>query len=163
QGARAPQSELRPIVGRESELGEIRRHLAKSGSRVLFISGEPGIGKTRLLEETAGLAAASGWRVVQGGCQRRSPAPYSPLIGALARSIQELPSRERAVALRGADWLGRLLPELAFQAGGPNYLDGPTDPLPVRLTPEQERRLLFAGVARYLRAVAGSAGTLLIL
>ena len=49
----------------------------------------------------------------------------------------------------------RLLPELA---------DGPIDPLPaLDLAPEQERRLLFGAVARYLANVAGPAGTLLVL
>jgi predicted ATPase len=51
--------------------------------------------------------------------------------------------------------LVRLLPELA---------DGPIEPLPAwTVPPEQERRLLFAAVARLLGNVAGPAGTLLVL
>jgi tetratricopeptide (TPR) repeat protein len=51
--------------------------------------------------------------------------------------------------------LVRLLPELAA---------GPIEPLPSwTLSPEQERRLMFAAVRRFLANVAGAAGTLLAL
>lgn len=59
------------------------------------------------------------------------------------------------VALEGCAWLVRLLPELAEQA---------LVPLPHwTLPPEQERRLMFAAVKRYLANVAGPRGTLLVL
>jgi tetratricopeptide (TPR) repeat protein len=58
-------------------------------------------------------------------------------------------------ALRGSAWLVRLLPELA---------DMPVEPLPAwQVAPEQERRLMFKAVARFLTNVAGPAGTLLVL
>ena len=50
----------RPLAGRERELAELRRHLAGLGPPVLLFAGEPGIGKTRLLEEAASRAAGSG-------------------------------------------------------------------------------------------------------
>jgi predicted ATPase len=57
--------------------------------------------------------------------------------------------------LQGCAWLGRLLPELAEQA---------LTPAPGwKLPREQEQRLLFASVGRYLANVAGPSGTLVIL
>jgi len=47
------------LDGRTREVGEIRRHLGGLGPPVLMLSGEPGIGKTRLLEEAAARAAES--------------------------------------------------------------------------------------------------------
>jgi hypothetical protein len=49
--------------------------------------------------------------------------------------------------LKGCAWLVRLLPELA---------EGPVEALPPwTLTPEQERRLLFKAVGRFLANLAG--------
>ena len=161
-GAREPKPG-QPI-GRARELAEIHHHLAGLGPRVLLLAGEPGIGKTRLLEEAAIRATESGWRVIQGSCQRRAQDPYAPLTAALARSIQELPVRDRMAALQGSGWLGLLLPELtAAVDGGADRHEGTVGWPETNRAPEQERRLLFAAVARYLRAVAGAAGTLLVL
>src|SRR5919204_1377610 len=48
QPASAPRS---PFVGRAREVALLERHLAGEGSAVLLLGGEPGIGKTRLLQE----------------------------------------------------------------------------------------------------------------
>ena len=52
-----------PFVGRAGELAALTTDLdAAVGGRggVVLVAGEPGIGKTRLAEETAALAAARG-------------------------------------------------------------------------------------------------------
>ena len=56
---------------------------------MLFLPGEPGIGKTRLLREAAELARVGGWAVLEGGCHRSSgQEPYAPMLTALERRIQ---------------------------------------------------------------------------
>ena len=70
-----PGSAAQQLVGRDQEIAEIRRRLAGSGPPVLLFAGEPGIGKTRLLDEAAARAAQTGWRVMRGGCQRRAADP----------------------------------------------------------------------------------------
>ncbi len=151
---------LAPLVGREDELTLLQRFLAgedapAAGARVLLLAGEPGIGKTRLLQAAAQQAVPRGWCVLFSGCQRRGGGdPYAPLLEALAHHIALQPPRGLGAALAGCAWLVRLLPELA----------GVLEPLPTAtLAPEQERRLMHAAVARYLANVAGPAGTLLIL
>jgi DNA-binding winged helix-turn-helix (wHTH) protein/predicted ATPase len=91
-----------PIVGREPALGELSAALARAlgGTRqVVFVTGEPGIGKTALVQSfAAGLADRDLPRVTWGECVERYGAgePYQPLLDALARLLR--PSGEHLVA-----------------------------------------------------------------
>ncbi len=144
-----------PFVGRAQELALLDQLLA-DGPLVLLVAGEPGIGKSRLLQVGIQRAQAQGWTVLPGGCHRRSgQEPYAPLLGALADFLRRQPPAEQRRQLQGCSWLVRLLPELA-ETGA---LSRPPWTLPA----EQERRLMFAAVAQYLANVAGPAGTLLVL
>jgi ATP/maltotriose-dependent transcriptional regulator MalT len=84
----------------------------------VFIGGEAGVGKTRLVAEFERLARSRGARVLAGGCvdMGGSELPYAPLLGALRGLVRETEPRllERLVGAGGGE-LGRLLPEL--QAG----------------------------------------------
>ena len=142
------------LVGRTAEMTGIRRHLAGLGPPVLVFAAEPGMGKTRLLEEATSRAAHSGWAIARGTCQRRPLDPYAPLTGALTDVLERMPDQDRAKTVAQAGQLGLLLPELASASSG-------WARVPVQ--PEQQRRLLFSSAAHCLRAAAGQAGTLLIL
>jgi DNA-binding SARP family transcriptional activator len=76
------------FVGRVSELAELDRALdqALAGrGRLVLVAGEPGIGKSRLIDELAGRARARGARVLAGRCWQAGGAPaYWPWIRALA-------------------------------------------------------------------------------
>ncbi len=145
-----------PLVGRGRELEALERHLACEGPPALLLAGEPGIGKSRLLQEAAERAGRSGWTVLAGGCHRRGGQdPYAPLLPALERYIRNQTAAQLRTDLRGCAWLVRLLPELT---------GGPIEPLPDwTLSPEQERRLMVAAVVRFLVNVAGPSGTLMVL
>jgi predicted ATPase/DNA-binding XRE family transcriptional regulator len=145
-----------PLVGRARDLAALDRYLGGDGSPLLLFSGEPGIGKSRLLREAAVRAAGHDLRVLAGGCQRRGgQEPFAPLLDALEGHIRRRAPAQLRADLQGCAWLVRVLPELA---------DGPIEPLPSWTpAPEQERRLITRAVARFLANVAGSAGTLLIL
>jgi transcriptional regulator with XRE-family HTH domain/tetratricopeptide (TPR) repeat protein len=147
------------LVGRARELALIEGHLAVDRDDeppLLLLAGEPGIGKSRLLAETVQRAQEAGWRVLAGGCVRSSgQAPYEPFVTLLARALAATPSAHQRLDLTGCAWLARLLPELA---------DTGAVPAPEwRLPPEQERRLVFGAVARYLSNIAGPAGVMLLL
>lgn len=149
-------SALPPLAGRTRESAALDQHLAGGGPPVLLLVGEPGIGKTRLLQEAALRARAGGWCVISGGCYRRAgQEPYAPLMEALQSYIRLLPAAQLRTALQRCAWLVRLLPELMDAADMPE----PS----VTLPPEQERRLMFGAVGRFLANVAGPAGTLLVL
>src|SRR5439155_2972542 len=132
-----------PLVGRQGELDLLECHLAGEGPPLLLLAGEPGIGKTRLLQEGAQRAVAQGLAALTGGCGRRGgQEPYAPLLDALERYIRGQDPLALRRDLQGCPWLVRLLPELG---------EGPIPPLaPQSLPPEQERRLLFGAVRRFL-------------
>jgi predicted ATPase len=67
-----------PFVGREAELGSLRSafddaHAARS--RIVLLSGEPGIGKTRTALEAVGEAQRGGMHVLRGHCREGEARP----------------------------------------------------------------------------------------
>ena len=83
------------VVGREAELSALRSALAAAlggAGGLVFVSGEPGIGKSRLARETAAEARVQGAAVVTG---RAVPAggsvPYRPLTEALLQALRDRP------------------------------------------------------------------------
>jgi predicted ATPase/class 3 adenylate cyclase len=81
--ATAP-SASRPFVGRTRELHELRAAFDEADSgrgSLVLVTGEPGIGKTRLMQEFSGTAPDRGWHVVVGRCWEEGGAPpYWPWI-----------------------------------------------------------------------------------
>lgn len=154
--ATAPRLGGAPFVGRARELALADRHLADIGPVLLVVAGEPGIGKSRLLGEAAVRAAARGWRVLEGGCQRPGgQEPYAPIVGALKRHLAGRPADAARKDLDGCRWLVRMLPELTgtVEEGAATWM----------LAADQERRLMFDAVIRFLGNVAGPSGTMVIL
>jgi predicted ATPase len=74
-------------VGREAEFGELVAALddAREGrGLVFFLTGEPGIGKTRLMQELTRIARERGFQVAAGRCWEEGGAPaYWPWIQAV--------------------------------------------------------------------------------
>jgi ABC-type oligopeptide transport system substrate-binding subunit/serine/threonine protein kinase len=69
------------MVGRERELQEARARWARAVSgqgQTLLISGEPGIGKTRLVRSLATQVRVSRGRVLEGACYAEGGMPYGP-------------------------------------------------------------------------------------
>ncbi|HXI96750.1 MAG TPA: ATPase, T2SS/T4P/T4SS family, partial [Candidatus Acidoferrum sp.] len=88
------------FVGRDQERVDIRMLLdrATTGSGgLLFITGPPGIGASRLASEVAVEATGKGWLVLSGRCMEHDGAPYAPfrevlataVAGGTAKSLQE--------------------------------------------------------------------------
>ena len=74
-------------MGRDSEravLVDLLRQIVDGEGGVALVAGEPGIGKTRLVEDVAGTARGMGLRVVWGRCREGEGAPpYWPWIQVL--------------------------------------------------------------------------------
>jgi len=70
------------MVGRGRELSEVQRlwrRAAAGQGQVLLISGEPGIGKSRLARELSARAEVSGGRTLLAACYAEGSAPYAPV------------------------------------------------------------------------------------
>jgi tetratricopeptide (TPR) repeat protein/predicted regulator of Ras-like GTPase activity (Roadblock/LC7/MglB family) len=82
-----PQLDSQPeIIGREEELRKLRENLRKASEGqggTLFILGEAGVGKTRLLEEIKSEARFKGFRILSGNSLHESLTPYMPFLEAL--------------------------------------------------------------------------------
>jgi AAA ATPase-like protein len=92
------------LIGRTTELTSLRALLeqVKGGQgQVVVLSGEAGIGKSRLMTETRALALAEGFRVLQGSCfPTDRNCPYAPLLD-LLRSFLTTDARTRIIAELG--------------------------------------------------------------
>jgi len=75
-----------PLVGRKEEILRLTEQLvsveAGKGARVALISGEAGIGKTRLATEFLNIAKEHGFKVLSGKCLQGSIVPYLPIFEA---------------------------------------------------------------------------------
>ena len=85
------------LIGRDAELDEITSFLGiggTSGQRAVLLSGDAGVGKTRLLTELRDVAFAEGWRVVAGHCLDfgDSALPYLPFSEVLGRLANDVPT-----------------------------------------------------------------------
>jgi tetratricopeptide (TPR) repeat protein len=143
-------------VGRERELADAaalwRKAVAGEGG-VLLISGEPGIGKTRLVQEIATRAEVSGGRVLAGECFAEGGAPYTPVAQIIRAALTDglnlnLPD------LVVADLI-TIAPDLRTR-----YPDVPPNP---PLDPAAEQQRLFESVVAFCNAVTDQAPLLLFL
>jgi DNA-binding CsgD family transcriptional regulator len=83
------------VIGREAELAALDAALAAAlggGGGLAFLTGEPGIGKSRLAKELAVTARGRGARVITGrGVPGSSSTPYRPLAEALLQALRDRP------------------------------------------------------------------------
>ncbi len=106
-----------PLVGRRAELQAFDRAVtavSTGTSGVLLLSGEPGIGKTRLCHELASRAAARGAVVAWGHCFEGAATPFWPWVQVL-RVVMGASAAGSPAAWESSA-LGQLLPELEVEA-----------------------------------------------
>jgi DNA-binding SARP family transcriptional activator len=135
-----------PLVGREPErarLGALWRAADGGRAQLALVTGEPGIGKSRLVEELRSWCAHGGALTAEARAYAAEGAvAYGPVVAWL-RSDGIAP-RLRRMERAHATELARLLPELETELAG---LARP-EPLPEA----EQRGRLFAAVARALLA-----------
>jgi DNA-binding SARP family transcriptional activator len=148
------------LVGRARELGGLVSDLEDAfagGGRLVFVAGEPGIGKSRLAEELSAHARSRDALVLVGRCWEAGGAPaYWPWVQSLrvyARSVDPVELRERLGV--GASDLVPLLPELRSLFPDLEEPDAPDS--------EGARFRLFEAVAGLLKSVARDRPVVLIL
>ncbi len=146
-----------PLVGRDAELDELALLLSRpdeggaAAPGAVLLSGDAGVGKTRLLAEVRDRLTTDGWRVVAGHCLDLgdSALPYLPFSEILGRLATDLPEVVDAVAADHPT-LARLQPgrrTLAGEAGEGEAVD---------------RSALFEGVHAVLVAAAAERPLLVV-
>jgi len=153
----------RTLVGRDAELAEVASLLgvrpspAAAGtpageSTAVLLSGDAGVGKTRLLTELRDVAFTEGWQVIAGHCLDfgDSALPYLPFSEVLGRMAADQPATVDEVASRHPA-LARLQPGRRMM--GNEREDGSA----------LDRSDLFAAVHALLEAAAESAPLLLVI
>lgn len=149
------------LVGRERDLATLLSGLddaASSRGRLFLISGEPGVGKTRLADEVAAAAEAKGMTLLIGHCSEHDEAvAYLPFVEILENFVGRTQDPELLRAALGDEGreLARLLPKLK------NIL--PDLPPPLDLPPAQARRHLFNCFFDFAARIASQQPTLMIL
>ena len=140
------------IVGREGELDAVDAALddARSGNgSVLIVSGEAGIGKSRLAHEAAERARTAGMRVLAGrAVPTGTPVPYRPFAEAMQSGLRDAAAVHESSLDPYRRALGRLLPEVEPEPSSEQDLS----PL-----------VLMEGILRLLAVTAGGTGLLLVL
>src|SRR6266699_2260585 len=159
-GSLSSSSRILPLVGRLREVTlvmDVYDVARDESARVALMTGEPGIGKTRLLDEVALRAARDGAVVLRGGnSEAEGMPPYLPFLEALGQSIQITPLdylREQVAA--APQVLASLFPELIVRLGDLG--------VPSASPPEQARLRLYEAIGAFLEAIGTPHGLVLIL
>lgn len=147
------------FVGRGHELAIIEdaAERVRAGSRLLVvISGEPGLGKTRLAIESVKRAAAAGDAVLVGRATEELLTPYQPFVEAINHLATQVPP-DRLTALIPAfgGELAKLVPALSRRL--------PNLPAAIVGNPDGERYRLFDAVAAMFARLSRDAPIVLLL
>jgi DNA-binding CsgD family transcriptional regulator len=141
-------------IGRRKELAVVSDRLQRSAPGVILVSGDPGIGKSRLTSDAAAEAVRLGHRVVRGHCfESDAGLPFAPVRDVL-RSLLAMRSPTDIAALAGpyAASLAPILPDIAGGIGLASAM--------VRL--DLEKRVLFDALDNVFAGLAASAPLLVV-
>jgi len=140
-----------PFVGRQRELAQLVRQLdeAERGRcSIVLLTGEPGIGKTRLAEELCATAEERGAIVHWGECFEGEGAPaFWPWVQVLRAWVRsQSPSALQSTLGLEASDVAQIVPELRSRM--------PDVPEPASLPPTQARFRLFDSIVTVLQRMA---------
>jgi class 3 adenylate cyclase/tetratricopeptide (TPR) repeat protein len=147
------------FVGRVAErecLAELFHQARKGSRRLALISGEPGIGKTRLSTRTALDSRSEGAVVLYGRCDDELAVPYGLWVEALTHYVEYAPEKTlRAHVERHGGELVRLVASLKDRL--------PDISAPRETDPDTERYLLWGAVVGLLQEASQEEPLVLVL
>ena len=141
------------FIGRRQEMAVLSAALADAlagKGQLVMISGEPGIGKTRLVQQAAAHAASSGFQVLSGWCYEHGGAPpYWPFAQPIRHYIAAAYLHQlRSQIGTGGPEIAEIVPELREKL--------PDLGIPQAADPDQARFRLFDSVATFLKNASQS-------
>jgi len=140
-----------PWADRETELDTLCRSLegaSRGEGSIILLSGEAGIGKTRLFDEAMHRMQSLGLRPLKArGLPGDTSPPYSYWAEAAREYLRDLTPAllSKGVGEQAAD-IATLAPELAERLGNPTAPPG--------LNPDQERLRFYDGIVRFFENIA---------
>ncbi len=147
------------FVGRAAESARLRELFSQSSlgeCHLVLVSGEPGIGKTRLSTHAALEARSKGAVVLYGRSDEELTIPYGPWIEALTHYVEHGPEPVlRAHVERHGGELARLVPALTERLENV--------PPPRETDQDTERYLLWGAVVGLLREASAEEPIVLVL
>jgi len=164
-------SEQTALMGREAEIRVLRRRCSeveKGRPRTVFITGEPGIGKSRLAGEIEAFVRGRGWTAHRGACYSHtagSPfAPWVPVLNSLlgVGAVESIHGRTGKVVAA----IERLAPDLLETASLLNALLAlsiPEGDIVPSLDGEMRRQRLFDLVTGLLQAASAESPVTVLL
>ncbi len=151
-----------PLVGRERALRQLERVYSKvqlGRGGVVLISGEPGVGKSRLMQDFARLQSAGAGiharpLILAGaGYPDAQTMPYQPVVEALRPALSTLVGQPSGLSSStfvgqpsGLPAMSRLIPELRDLY--------PDLPAPTPAEPDQSRARLFEELCQFILGLA---------
>ncbi len=146
------------FVGRQAEMERLETVWAAVEAdrrQVVFVGGEPGVGKTRLVVEVGAALREHGATVLWGSCREEFNTPYRPFVAILEQALEQMPPEAlRDITPHAAAPLLRLTTAALLHwpsAAGLASDDGGS------------RAILFDAVLRVLVAAAEQEPTVLVL
>jgi tetratricopeptide (TPR) repeat protein/transcriptional regulator with XRE-family HTH domain len=135
-----------PLIAREEELGQILMTVGaveQGEGRLVILTGEPGVGKTRLAQEVTVHIGNRGFALATGRCyEPEQVVPYYPFLDALTGALTAAPRPLRAAASSRWPYLGWLLPDVVDAPDASQALG------------QDAQQLLFRSVTGFVKAVA---------
>jgi DNA-binding CsgD family transcriptional regulator len=156
--ATAPLRGVTPFVGRRAQVERLEAVWAAvedNRRQVVFVGGEPGVGKTRLVAEAASALQEHGAAILWGACREDFNTPHRPFVAILEQaldqappeSLREIPPEAAAPLLRLTAAAARHWPDAAEPTSGDS----------------ESRPVLFDAVLRVLLVVADQGPLVLVL
>ena len=146
-----------PTVGRDRVMEILREVLADTEAGMgclILVSGEAGVGKSRLVADLAREAAQTGVLALWGASYvLESIVPYGPFIQAFESYLSTRPPTEREELAARDPIFARLIPSLTHSGGVPS----------TAISLEIERGCLFSSVASMLMGLTTTQPVLLVL
>jgi DNA-binding SARP family transcriptional activator len=146
-----------PLVGRDEALRLLKRAFARARSGyggVVLISGEAGIGKSRLMQDFVTRLEGEATVVVGGGHEAEQGMPYWPLVEALRPHLPAIDWVALGVEPFYLAEVSRLWPELRTLL--------PDLPALTSVEPDQEQSRLFQALVHWLLSLAAQRPPLIL-
>lgn len=148
------------LTGREEEINVLRsswESTVRGQQQIAVVTGEPGVGKTRLVMEFARSISRHA-TVLVGRCDREAIVAYAPWVAILQWMIRTTPAealRRHLAGVEAASELAQIVPEITTRI---HIGDAPGS-----ATPDGRRYRLFEAASQLLAAASQSAPILLVI